>query len=486
MYARICETVSGGCAYIKKFTNLGKVIDKEAGIFENRELGLFSYDIKTNTYGNVPDSFVMPVAASKRGTLDVSFGDVFFLDKFIKQIGFDVVLDAISYRNPDTLKTMISYYALRSDANCLAQTFWNFSYAHILYPNAKVSSQRISDFLVAIGDEHHFREFSNSYITYLKNSKININSVILDSSGLPNDIKFHLTKVRNYSGDISNEVRLIYVIEQTFGIPIYFRYCYGNIIDTSTLIRTFAELLEIGVNVKFAIVDAGYYSKENILYFYDNNIDFLTRLKANTRIYKEIILKYSKDLDNLDYHVSYNGRDVFIMEVPCFVYGNRAYAYISRDETQLFSDRKSILKKFSNQRINKEDGQKALDNSGIFVLISSKQIPTLELLSFYYLRQQVEEVFDIAKNYVDIIPLRIHSENAFRGHLLISFIVSILLRKMQIELNNFPFSPLSLLKILRDQRCKVYDSRIITYEPNAEMNQCYNIFNIDCPATIDR
>ncbi|MDA3822898.1 MAG: transposase [Bacteroidales bacterium] len=88
-------------------------------------------------------------------------------------------------------------------------------------------------------------------------------------------------------------------------------------IDTSTLIRTVAELKQQGVNTKFAILDAGYYSDENIQSLYDNNISFITRLKANRRIYKELIAQYLPSIEQKENLVSYNTRYAYIQCVPC-------------------------------------------------------------------------------------------------------------------------------------------------------------------------
>ena len=71
------------------------------------------------------------------------------------------------------------------------------------------------------------------------------------------------------------------------GLPIYFRYCPGNVIDVSTLITTIKELKKNGVNTKFSILDAGDYSEENIRRLYYNNISFITRLPVKLKLYKE-------------------------------------------------------------------------------------------------------------------------------------------------------------------------------------------------------
>ncbi len=86
---------------------LGRVIDKEHGIFKSRKRGLFVYDIDTNTFRSVPPDYEMPKIQRKkkytaRPTLIVSFGDIFLLDEYLKRSGPIKAIDAIGYRNPDT------------------------------------------------------------------------------------------------------------------------------------------------------------------------------------------------------------------------------------------------------------------------------------------------------------------------------------------------------------------------------------------------
>ena len=45
---------------------------------------------------------------------------------------------------------------------------------------------------------------------------------------------------------------------------------------------------------------------------------------------------------------------------------------------------------------------------GIFILLSSMDLPNEQLLPCYYSRQSVEQFFDTIKNDSDILPLRTH------------------------------------------------------------------------------
>ena len=57
------------------------------------------------------------------------------------------------------------------------------------------------------------------------------------------------------------------------------------------------------------------------------------------------------------------------------------------------------------------------NDSGYFMLASTRRIANTKVLSNYYARQEIEQVFDIGKNYADLLPLSVEKEATFRRHL---------------------------------------------------------------------
>ncbi len=115
------------------------------------------------------------------------------------------------------------------------------------------------------------------------------------------------------------------------GMPVYFRYCPGNIVDVSTLCTTVAELPQYGVSTDYAIVDAGYFSEDNVKELYRNGIRFVTRLAPNRKIYKQVAASELGDILSSKYAVRYGNRLVYLKKTAVDVYGNKGYAYIGMD-----------------------------------------------------------------------------------------------------------------------------------------------------------
>lgn len=482
---------------------LGRVLDKERGIFKNRERGVFVYDIKSNSFSDVPAEYQEPkikrrTKTPKRSVLIVSFGDLFFLDAYIKKSGLTDVIDAAGYKNRDTLYALLAYYLLSSHANCHAQDWWELTYANILYPNAQLSSQRISDALSDIGSEEAKRGFFKEYIHFLTNAEANLSTdnqygaddgILIDSSGLPNSAHLPLTAVNTHNGVLSNEIRLIYVVQQKTGLPLFFRYVAGNIVDVSTLTRTMAELKANGINTKFAILDAGYYTGINADALYEAKVSFISRMKGNFKVYKELINKHLDSLMTKKNLVRYHGRLVYIKRIPCKIGSKEdrsAYAYLCLDLSMKHELEKNLALKAEDENISTDEIYDAMQKQGVFVLVSSRKIAKENLLPLYYTRDQIEKVFSICKQGGKILPLNIEKEATLRGHLMLTFAAAIILKLMSEKLKGSSLTTSSMFMNLHEQHAIVYDDEIITSEPTKKMNDAYKAFGIECPISIQR
>jgi transposase len=251
------------------------------------------------------------------------------------------------------------------------------------------------------------------------------------------------------------------------------------------LIRTISELKSSGVNTKLAILDAGYYSDDNIQALYDSIIAFVTRIKENKVLYKDLIANHPEDLEKETNIVGYNVRFVYIKRVKCrIIKGNSAYACIGLDIERKNHETKKLFYIVTCEGMDPREVHRKRKRQGIFILISSKRLETTEILPIYYTRQLIEQIFDVGKNYANLIPLKIHKEETFRGHLLLTFIATMILNNMQLKLKDSLYDTVSLFMNLKNQKYLVYNDKIITNEPRKKINNCYKLFGFKYPGEI--
>jgi transposase len=421
-----------------------------------------------------------PAGAEK---LILDFGDSYFIDELLEMNGFKTLIKETFGGLFDTVMSLVLYRSLQQGASYYAQVWWEGSYSRILYPTASLASQRISETLKAIGDESIQRDFFHGYLRYI--APLCRKSILLDSTGLPNDISFPLTAINNHGGEISNEARLVLVLDKDSGMPIYFRYVAGNIVDVSTLKTTLSEVAAHGIDVWHAIVDAGYYSEKNIRALQESQISFVMRMVSNRKKYKVLVSEHASDIEDAKYLVKYRDRFVYIKRVEIDLFGKTGYAYVAEDMDRKHEEVKKYVRgALDNNDISSEDMNTAIQEKGLFILIASDPIETSDILPLYYTRQAIEQVFDIGKNNSDLLPLRVHGLETFRGHLLLSFLASAIYIMINKMLKKSDFCAIGAYRILRNLKCKVFDTTIVVQEANKKMNEIAKLLKLDFPTNI--
>ncbi len=136
--------------------------------------------------------------------------------------------------------------------------------------------------------------------------------VIIDATSLPNQSNTGFNAWGYSDGNIEKQFRLLCVLDQESKEPLFYQYLPGNLSDVSTLQQTIAELRHMGVNSHFALLDAGYFSEDNVNALYENKIDFLTRMPRSRLIYQNLLATKISDLENSQYATQCSTRGLFV------------------------------------------------------------------------------------------------------------------------------------------------------------------------------
>lgn len=509
-YAMISKSYrENGKIHKSKRINLGRVIDKEKGIYKNRERGIFRYDPKTNEYGKVPADYIEPKIRRKkkyrdREILNIEFGGVYFFNEYLSKLGFWAVLDAMLYKNADTLHALLAYYCISPHSNRHAIVWWNYTYARVLYPKAQLTSQRISETLEDIGSEEAKQLFFKAYYKFLftprhngRKKKLVVpeidegtagEGILIDSTGLPNATRIPVTAVNNHNGVVSEEVRLIYVVQQETGLPLFFRYVAGNIIDATTIKTTVAELKAYGIKTKYAILDAGYYNGKNADILIDAGISFISRMNSNFSVYQDAVREHRDSLETKENLTVFHSRFVYIKCIECNIGDKKnrpAYAYLCLDCTMKREEEYHLSQRVTDVDLSMDDIHEQRSQHGIFMLVSTRRIAKENLLKLYYTRNQIEDIFKLCKGNCKILPINIEKETTLRGHLLITFAASIVMKLLSDELDGTNLTTEALFMHLNYHRANIYDNEIIASEVTKIMRFIYNRFKIAIPTEIE-
>jgi transposase len=102
------------------------------------------------------------------------------------------------------------------------------------------------------------------------------------------------------------------------------------------------------------------------------------------------------------------------------------------------------------------------------------------------MRDQVEKIFELCKQEGKILPINVESEKTFRGHLMMTFMATAILKMMGDVLRNSSLTTESMFMNLHEHHAVVYEDELITAEPMKKMNEAYKIFKVQCPVTVPR
>ncbi|OFV68474.1 MAG: transposase (IS4) [Candidatus Syntrophoarchaeum caldarius] len=429
---------------------------------------------KTKYLGVVVDKEKKIFKKKRREKLILDFGDTYFLNQFINRVTFfenikkDMFLALIFYRlcYPSAMRYARMWY----DGNIVRKFF-----------DVDISSQRISEFLEEIGDESIQREFFKEYIRQITPSE----GIVIDTTALPNQINIPTSAWGWHNEEIEKQIKLLLVIDRSTSLPLFFRYIAGNIVDVSTLKATVEELKKYGVSRYFVILDAGFFSEENIKELYNEEIQFLIRLPSLRKLYKRLIVEESRELESYRNAVRYGRRVLFVKQREVELFGKRVYAYVVLDPERKGREmRRTLLKVMDEiEEGEEEEMEYILMKKGIMILISSSELDRENVISLYYTRQIAEKLFGFSKDDLNLLPLRVHKEETLRGYLFLQFASLVVYSLLKRELGR-DYTVEEILLTLRNLKCKVYEDEIIVQELTKQQRKIFERFGIMVPKRV--
>lgn len=427
---------------------------------------------------------IVPVGRKKLGKelLILDFGDGFCLHQVIKQSSlYEPLIESCQGKLRDVLP-LIFYRMLTDSALYNCEKWIEGNVLAYLYTGAGLSSQQISRTLAFLGDEAIQRQFFERYLSSMGGFE---KTVIIDATALPNQIQSGFSAWGYADGGVEKQFRLLCVLDCITKRPLFYRYLPGNLSDVSTLTQTMAELAKMGIKNSFALMDAGYFSESNILDLYERNIDFLTRLPAGRALYKQLIFTQTSDLEQIKYASTYGTRGLFVKTLPVDLYGHEGFAYLILDPARKGKEMNALLVK--GIETAKEAGTEIdaikFNRCGIMILVSSKKIESQEVVSCYYMRQAVEQVFGFCKDDLSLLPIRRHNESTIRGYLFMQFLTLIFFIELREKLLNLCTVEQALI-ILRHLKCKVFDNELLISEPTKKQKEILDQISVMAPTSM--
>ena len=460
---------------------LGKVINKEKLIFYKSGQGYYRFDPSDQSCHDVPPEELAACLTQldhrrRRTPVIVTFGGSYFLSRLLSEIEYMPVIDSIEYGNPDRLHSMFLYYALSNQANCRAETWYMHSFAKYLYPKANLASQRISEFLAAIGRPENVRTFLVNHIDYLLDATDQEKCVLIDSTGCPNKCSLYVTRLSVHESQVNIEFRVIVVVQKSTGLPLYYKIIPGNVVDIATVMYVIRLMKNLSCEVEYVLGDAGYCCPAVMERMIWAGVDFMTRLCPHFNIFKDVVADHLSELACPENLVDYRGRKVYMLKTKKVIAHQKetgepveGYVYLCRDIQAYHSKVDHLMNSKKYPSMTKEEFLAACNKFGLFAIVSTRDLPPEQVLPEYYIRQGIEQFFDFAKNFGRFLPVRCHNMETLSGHMLLGFTVTFVVCLIEYRLNLVDSRYVVVRETMQDAAVTLKDGDAVFVENDGEI-----------------
>ena len=444
---------------------LGKVLylsdDRKSGVFLSPTRGLVAYDAVTDSFALVEkgDPRIEGDILFPETEIHTVFGDTYLLLAFLEKCGLLPILRSVFPKDEAYERALahVLHGVLKDGSRISCDNFIQKSFASYVLEDVPVGSLHSDTrFFSTLGDDRTKMTFFRTFVSFMQKKDADFgHGCYVDSTPLPNDIDDNPFNALCCHGVGSSEVmtRLILVLDEKSGLPVWYDIIPGNVLDINTVMTV----------VNDVPARKGY-------------------------PYKTMYWEVKDLIGKGKYAFVRKHHTYFGVRKEIELFGRKEYAYI-------YVDQYNALKRFSDYLSDHEDeyaGMKVKDKDwmtvkyGYFVLISNRDLSPKDLLTEYFGRTDIEVVFKTGKEYLNLLPLSKWTDQTVRGKILHDIINTICLLMLRKELLQSGRSVSEIIGKCQALMCFRNNNGIVTVEtPGKQVKEYYRLLRLDIPAHVD-
>ena len=480
---------------------LGKILylsdNRRQGIFLSPTRGLVSYDADSNSFEEVAndDSRITASLPDKTPQIHTVFGDVYLLLKFLEKEGLKPVLESVFQKKTDEehLIGHILHGILKDGSKIHCDDFLHKSVASYLLTEVNLEPFKSDvSFYNAMGSDDARMNFFKSFVKYMRGKNPEFGKgCYVDSTPLPNNIRNNPFNALCSHGvaAVSVQMRLVLVLDEESGIPVWYDIIPGNILDLSTTMNVLNDVaVSLDIEIKSLVLDAGYVTRE-LLNVFNTNTEkkLIGRMPAKKGFpHRQLYWDCKALMSRGKYEFVLNEHTYFGYRKDVTVFGVQEYAYV-------YVDRENALHGFRQYlEANEDEFESLLDREkdwlsvkfGYFVLISNRQVTPKELLREYFERTNIECVFKTSKEYLELLPISKWTDTTVRGKILHDIIDTIIVLLLRKQYDSTGYSLSEIFGRCQSLMCFNDGKRISVESPNKQTKKIYSLFGFDVPSSV--
>ncbi len=484
---------------------LGKVVtidaDRKRGIFLSPTRGLVSYDSVLDRFEAVDsdDARIANLGLFAEPEIHTTFGDSYLFLKIMEKSGLLGVLRDAFPKDTEYERVIahLLHSTLKDGSRISCDDFITKSFASYLFSHIPIGSLGSdTPYFSLMGEDTSRLRFFQSFVRYMRRSNPSFGTACyVDSTPLPNDISDNPFNFLCSHGvkNTSVQCRLVLVLDEASGLPVWYTIVAGNMLDLSTLETTLSDVAEsLDVRIDSFVLDAGYASRQVLQYFHNGEgagKSLLLRMPGRKGYpYKTLYHKSRQLMANAKYDFIRGGHTYFakrhaveIFDIPIY-----AYVYVDKDNALTGSRTWRLNNEEEYERMTDTEKNWTAVRFGYFVLLSTEAKEADELLDDYFGRTRIESVFKTSKEYLDLLPLSKWSDLTVKGKILNDSIATIAFLQLRKQLSKPGISTCKLIGRTQSLMCtKKRDGTVIVEVPNKQVRQLYKSLQVQIPASLE-
>lgn len=479
--------------------------DRKSGIFLSPIRGIVAYDVTKDAFDNVEenDPRICDTGLFVSPPLHTEFGSGYLFMHFLESTGLGRVLRTVFHKDADYQRCLAHIYhsVAKNEERVRCDVFLERSFVQYLVPKVPVSCLKSDTaYFTMMGDDDIKMAFFKAYIDFMKKAFPGFGQACyVDSTPLPNDMDDNPFDAFTTpgTGSAENQMRMAVVLDSVMGLPVWYEFYPGNVLDLSTLKDITADLEKnLGIRITEYVLDAGYDSRELIHAFPalsegqkesdEDTRNVVVRMPARRGYPYKTLYHQCKNLMSNGKYDFVRGRHAYFGVQRCVeIFGTKVYAYVYIDYDNALRGYRRFMADHPKQFEELTDKDKTWYRykEGFFILISSIAEEPSAMLDRYFGRTRIECVFKTGKEYLDILPLNEWTVECVKGKILNDAISLILYLGLRRALAGSSYSVPEVLSRCRSLQCILGQEDVINVEaPNSHVKKIYAQFNMQVPA----
>ena len=292
---------------------------------------------------------------------------------------------------------------------------YDTSYISELIPNVHLSENTISTFLRDMGLEYiSIRKFLEKRASRFKDSTQVIDGTLKEDNSDVNTLSEYSRKGRIKG---SKDISLMYSFDLTTKEPITMKAYSGNMLD----LRAVSDFItDFKPNNSLLVMDKGFYSTSNIKLFKSiSGLSYIIPLQRNSKILKE-----NNMYDGISNSGVVDDKNILYKKVKI---NEDTYLYSFRDPYLSANEEIAYL----NNHKNNDDYEIKKKEFGVISFETNKDIDPIEVYKAYESRWEIETLFKMFKDILDLDTENVHSDYSLITSEFINYLSVIIAQRLK-------------------------------------------------------